>query len=509
MSLAEQIPYVLLVLLVALFTVSAFGVASVRHQSFATFTDLGIYEQELWTTLNGELWGASSAYSVFDLNSFRGSENWTSISWSAYHPTKNGFGIHFNPAMLLLVGPFYVFYPSALTLLFVQVLALGLAAVVLFRIAEKELSNPWWGVVFAAAFLVNPALWGIALADFHTLALGVPFFFLVYYFASQKNAPGLLASVVVAILIEEVVGFIVASIGLYFILSRRWMKAGLAVLVGGVLASFAGIQFIIPVFNQVGYYFVGYYAYLGGSIPDILITILTRPDFVLENLFTASKLEYLFQLFAGTGFLALFDPLALLNAGANLFQNLLRNNAAQQIMWGQYNSGVLPGLFIAAVLGLKNILSAFRWALTELKVTLFFNKVLGFLLAGILIASMLFATTSYSLFPLFSLLDKPALLGASFFSVSPDDVASENLLAQIPHDASVSVYDNALPHVAQRKELYMFPVNYDRVDYVVMGTGVEWYLTPEQHEFFVSKLNTSNYSLFGASNRLVVFKRNK
>lgn len=91
------------------------------------------------------------------------------------------FGNHLAPDQFLVL-PFYALYQSPLTLLVIQALAIGLTSFAVFIIARNLLKSEKTAFVIFLATLLNVALWGIVIFDYHVEFLIPLFMLLTFYF---------------------------------------------------------------------------------------------------------------------------------------------------------------------------------------------------------------------------------------------------------------------------------------------------------------------------------------
>ena len=155
-------------LLIVAYTVFFSGYTIFMHYAFKTYAwDLGIFTQSMWSTIN---LGRPFYYTIE----------------AAANPSMNFMGAHFSPVLLLVV-PIYALYQSPLTLLVLQSFVIGLAALPLYWIAERKLQSKLWGLTFAVAFLLHPALHGMNCFDFHVEAFIPLFFFLAFHYLDTKQ----------------------------------------------------------------------------------------------------------------------------------------------------------------------------------------------------------------------------------------------------------------------------------------------------------------------------------
>lgn len=91
------------------------------------------------------------------------------------------FSNHISP-FLLLVVPLFAAYPSATTLFAVQDTFLALTAIAIYLVCADILKNRKIGLALAFVFLINPAVRGLTLFDFHEEAFVPLFYILSFYF---------------------------------------------------------------------------------------------------------------------------------------------------------------------------------------------------------------------------------------------------------------------------------------------------------------------------------------
>jgi uncharacterized membrane protein len=187
----------------------------------------------------------------------------------------------------------------------------------------------------------------------------------------------------------------------------------------------------------------------------MLVTILTRPFFVLLNVLVPGKLDYLFESFVLLLFLPLLKPRLLVFALPSLAMNLLAVRSVQFSVLYFYQPFIVGTFFLATIYGLGDTLP--RWLGEKAP------RFQGLLAAVLLVASISFNLTWNNL--------------AIRAWRQPEPIerrqAAYRVLAQIPSDAAVAASSFLGPHLAQRQELYFFPGTnsypfpIERADYIV------------------------------------------
>ena len=138
-----------------------------RHVTIQTnLHDFSLYDQTMWNIVNGNGWRCTlwQIQSMgYDLKAF-------DYNWNAEH---------FMPTFLLL-APAYWLFQNPITLLFLQALGIGLAAVPLYFIALNKTKSSNLGFIFVLAYLLHPLVTLTNVKEFHMDAF-IPLFLLSAY----------------------------------------------------------------------------------------------------------------------------------------------------------------------------------------------------------------------------------------------------------------------------------------------------------------------------------------
>jgi uncharacterized membrane protein len=369
--------------------------------------------------------------------------------------TESRLGTHFDPIIALL-APLYLLYSGPETLLVVQTIALALGAWPIFWLAEEKLESAWGGAAFALVYLAFPALEGANLVEFHAVTLGAGFLTWAFYFLHQDlpHLFGLFA--VLAMTCKEEIPLIVAMMGLYAFFILRKRKWGGVTLLVGILWFIVAVKVIIPSFNESGRSIhLTHYSYLGDSVEEVLLNVVTQPGLVLNNFEDELKIAYLIKLCFPVGYLSLLAPHVLLVAIPAITINFLSTHYemyALDMFWGSVT--IVPFVVLSAVWGvalltrvLHRLLKVKRafvvavFAIYALTFTIFYHQRLGY---------------------------TPLNKSFSWPQITEHHRLGQRLAESIPQDAVVVAQDPLNTHVSQRKTVYIFPYNLDRADYVFL-----------------------------------------
>lgn len=252
----------------------------------------------------------------------------------------NLLGDHFHP-LLVLLGPAYAFFPSALTLLVLQNLLVGWSALVLTRLAVRHVGRTP-GLFLGAAYALS---WGIQSAvavQFHEVALALPLLAL----AMEAYIEGRLRTAVVVsgllVFVKEDMGLTVFAFGL--VLAWRFRSrylAGLGLALWGLAWVALSVGVILPALNSGGTYDYSDRIDIDALLADPLPTLFAM-------LTAEQKYETLWLLLLAGGFLFLRSPLAWVMLPTLLW----RFAAGNESYWGpgwHYNAVLMPVLFGALI----------------------------------------------------------------------------------------------------------------------------------------------------------------
>jgi len=392
-----------------------------RHLAFRTHAlDLGYYDQLLWNITRG---------------------NGALVSL----PEMNAWGDHLSPIMYLL-APLYAVWSTPVLLLVAQSVILGLGAVPVYALARRRLGDEPLAATLAVLYLVNPSLHGINLRDFHAAALAIPLLLATVYFF-EANRPGwCLAALLLVLGSREDAALPVFGLGLWIAVARRrWIHGvGLALASLGLLVALT--ELVIPHFRGAAYPHLGRYGHLGGTVREILGTLLFHPLSSLGDMATVGRLIYFLAILGPLGFLPLLGLLDLLPALPVLAENLLGRDPILFHHRTQYNAFILPFLVVAAISGVARLRG---WSPS------------GRLRPGVLLGLAILASL--------------ALTSRTFNDLRVDRIlpndhrrAAYAVMAAIPPEAAVSTHDPYVPHLTRRSRVFVFPAGLEKSDHVLI-----------------------------------------
>jgi uncharacterized membrane protein len=352
------------------------------------------------------------------------------------------FSDHFHPIIVTL-APLYWILPSAETLLVAQGLLLGASVVPVFLFLRRRL--PWR--IASAMSAAYGLFWGLqraAIFDFHEMAFA-PLAIAVAIDAMDRRSWSIfwIACAALALVKEDLIP-VVMGLGLYLTVTGERAR-GAALTIGSIAAFFVVIKLVIPSFgdNTAYNYLVSY-----GDM-------MRRPWEIPIHLLTpTAKLRTIFLWLAPFAFLSLRSPLVLLIVPLAL-ERFLSSNAAY---WGtsfHYSAPMAPILAMSAGDGLARLTTSLSSSTGRTRL------LRGFAAACVVLSSLLPGRQMHW-----------RLFSPGPYKAVPFEATARQVLALIPADASVVAQTALLPHLSQRREIFILETGAPDAEYVVSSTHV-------------------------------------
>lgn len=463
--------------------IAFFGPLTVRqHDAFQTTAfDLGNVDQAVWNTRHGR---------PFHMTNIEG--------------LTNRLGTHVEP-ILLPISLLYFVWSDPRALLLLQTVVIGLGAWAVYLIGDWEIGKLGlgdWGrglaVVFAAAYLLFPALESANVFDFHAVALAPTFFLFAFYFLEKERWGWYAFFAALTMGCKEDMPLTVVMLGLYALLVRRRWRIGLATMAVAGAWFLIAVGLIMPHFDTRGVSpLANRYAYLGDGPLEMAVTLVTQPGLWLSRLLTAENLVYLLKLLAPVALLPLLAPQVLMLALPALLVNLLSNDGFMHQLEGfHYGVTLVPAVVVAAVYGAAR---PGRWLPRR--------RWLPAALAVLVLASSLFYHRRHGYTPL-------ARNFAGWPTVTEHHRLGEQIARRIPTEASLAALPRPNPHASQRQQLSMIdriegglPAPLHDAEYVWLDVTDGWPLHPNDLKQGVDNLLNAGYGIATAEDGWLLLRR--
>lgn len=355
---------------------------------------------------------------------------------------RNLMGDHAS-FVLLLVVPLYWVIPGTETLLALQSVVVAAGALPLYFFARRRTGSQVMSVLLAGVWLLNPALNGANLENFHPdsfLALFLP---LALWALFSRRWRAYAVFVLLCAMVKEDVSLVLVPLGCLVAL-RGERRRGLVTVLGAVAASLAGMFLVMK--PLIGVATRNGWRIPFGGVSGFIRESLTNPTNVWRYMTSEGRLFYLWQMFSPFGFVFLLAPEVALVSGLVILGNIVSTFWYQFHIGYHYSLVAVPALAFATVLGVSRLHRNSRPVAVAVVVTC---SLLG----------------AYSWTPL----PYARHTVGHWPADHPVAVAARDIIKNVPDDAVVSVYHALAPHMAHRERIYQFP-NPFRV--VLYGTDI-------------------------------------
>ncbi len=452
---------------------------------------------------------------VFDLG--LASSYLYSFSHGAVFPTLSSPTPLPAPKMIVLVmAPFYYFFPDPQWLLVFQAFWLSLGAVPIYKIFRKTFEKSSYAMMFASAYLLYYPLCGVYWFDFHFQAI-FPTFFLIGYWLRIANrirtstvafAFGII-SVYLAPLIMIIYAVADAVRGKFSAVFRSHLKQDV------VLIAISLIVFIGA---------IGYYGYL---IPLSYVGINGTDTSAIYNATILDKAAYLFRMQFPVGFLSFLSPETLIMAVPYYVMAFVNNYQPYiSTMYFQYPALTAPFIFISAIYGMERLP---KRDVTRHSVTRTTKSWKGAVVVIFVLSLLLFSFYS----PIGEIYNSHTLPGSvsnlvtgndysynakNYTTIQPYDTQLSIMIKQIPKGSSVLIQNN-MPQLTAG-------YNWSLPDFLPAGFTPQ-YIVVDPYSYYYDHysavyhkdnytmetlsafyLLSSNYSVLAQYNSIVIYKSN-
>jgi uncharacterized membrane protein len=413
--------------------------AVVRHQHLFSGTDLATFDQAVWN------------YSRFHIGpaTVVGGE------------LPSLLGQHFHP-LLAVLAPLYWVWSDPVMLLVAQAVLVAAAAVPVFYFACPRVGRAG-AYAIAAAYL---AFWGVHAGvayDFHEVAFAPLLIATAILMIDRERWRAFLIAAALLLLVKEDMATVVVALGLYAA-TRGHFRPALIAIAAGIAWFFISTRLLIPAFANGRPFTFWSYGDFGPNLPSAAGHVVLHPLQALKSLFSPyPKADTLAALFVPFLLLPLGSPLIIVGLPLVL-ERMFSSDATYWYPLLHYSLAIAPVIAMAAADGAGRISRrlaprhAMRLA-TALSV------------AALVTTAALGASQAFQPVPGASLspLARPSALGDGANEATRS--AFRRAVAAIPADASVTASPNSLPHVSERRRVYLVTSAPPSTEYVLQLGG--------------------------------------
>lgn len=422
------------------------------HRAVRSGYDLAIEDSILWNLLHGRFFHAAPTLG----------------------PTGSHFGRHATLISYFIL-PFYALHQNAETLLVVQSVLLGVAAVPLFFFARRRIGGAA-AVLVASLYLFHPAVQESNLFEVHYVKFGTVFFWFALWFLDAGRTGWALVAAALTLLVREDVATWVVLLGLFAFFSGRAVKVGL-LMAAGAAAYVVVVKFLVmPGFRGGNDDLLFMYQELlpkgRSSFGWVLVSVLGNPGYTLETLLDPNKLLFFLQVLVPMALLPLRRAVGWFALMPGILYCFLGTHYPPLVdIHYQYSPHLLAFLFPSLVLVLEEM-PPLRTA--------------GGSLSRLGAAAALAAATLACTYQFGAVLQQKTSRGGPIpYKFGPDREGDgrrrsiDALLAVIPADARVACSAFAVPQLSARHNAYSLSLGLYDADWIVAPTTPSEYVGQE------------------------------
>ncbi len=490
---------------------SGFFIAFVisRQDAFLTAAeDMGNMDQAVWSIINGHVLHQTICNVVSDTNCY------SAAGFSR-------FAIHFEP-MLFPVSLSYLIWSGPKTLLVLQTLVVASGAFPAFWLARLRLRNELAAVAIALVYLLYPAQQQATIFEFHAVTFTASLLLFTLYFMYTRQTVWLFIFAILSMACKEEIPLVIAFFGLWtMIFQQRW-RSGIALIL--LATGWIGVTlWAYHHFSPTGHpLLASRYGYLGNGPIEILRNVVLNPiNLIYQHILESSHRVYVRILLAPVGYLPLLAPWILVLAVPSIAINLFSTDPNQYLGIFHYSAEIVPVLIFAPIEAIVVILWVGQLFVNRLherkeheqrqpgKQALALSHSLDHwvrpVLLLILLGFVLFNVVRQDI-PYGSL---PFSRGFTWPKITNHDRLAQQFLNLIPDSASVSAQSSLVPHISERKSIYLFPYQDDSADYIFLDTTSSPY--PLQSLSYINEVKQvvigGNYGVVDAQDGYLLLKR--
>ncbi len=465
-------PLLLIILMVADFSLLA-GLALQRHNTFnSSALDLGYHDQVVWNTLQGR------PYRITLYRQDETARYFVDVPLDQIRDPDSLLSYHVEP-LLVLIAPIYWLWDDVRALLLLQAGALTLGAWLAYRLGSRRLGNPWAGLAIALLYLLAPARQAAALSDFHTVAITAPLFLLALDALDTKKTWLFFLASLLCLIGREDTAIIVIAMALYAAAFHpRLRRPALILTVVSMVYLYVATRVIMPHYNGLdGPTYLYRYSQFGASLREMAQTALNEPQRYWNWLRQPDSTAYLTGLLATGGLVAVAAPEILAIILPMIALNSLANTGWPSSGGAHYSVVLVPFLVFAAAVGLARLgrwstAAANRWGQRSTSETpphshpppafpaskwLVRGPVALFIILALAIALWFQIEQGVA----------PFSKRWSWNAPNTHHRLGANILDMVPAEAPVSAQSTLYPHLSHRQQIYQFPTIAD-AEYIVL-----------------------------------------
>jgi len=356
---------------------------------------------------------------------------------------RNLFGDH-SSFVLLLVVPLFWISGSSATLLIVQACVVAAAAVFIYLAAASLLDDDrTLAAVFAAVYLVHPAVSWTVLENFHPDSFLPVAIAGAMWAALRARWTWYWCSVALALSVKEDAAVVMALVGGWVAATGHTRRARIhgAVSVVASLAAMATMVFLV-MRPLTGVTFRNSWRIPFGGFGGFARTLFRDPRAVLRHFGADGRPWYVWQMIAPLGLVFLRAPVLAATATGVLFVNTLSTFWYQYHIEYHYSLAAVVPLVLGSAWAVARC--AARWR----------RPLVAWVAGSAAVCAFLWSPLPGSRNDVYT-----------WPPSHPVAEAAHDIVALVPDDASISAYHTITPHLARRVSVWALPNPFIRTLY--------------------------------------------
>lgn len=335
---------------IIVFGVTASGIIFLRLSGFSVpGDDTWIFVNALYNTVEG------NGLMTWLPHQYPATENITFDN--IYGSNQSQLGAHAQPFLFVLI-PIYAVLPSAFTLIILQAVALGAAAWPLYKLAQ-ELVNQRSAYILSICYLLYPTI-VINTRFFHPISFLPLFVFTMLYSYHQEKTLFFTISFILALSLKETTPILLAPLGFWllyelyyeeiFQYSHLKLVFSISLIITSITWFVIAFSVFMPFFSEGPTHGLGRYEYLGSSISEIIITLVTEPIVIFTKIASVEIIVYFVSMLIPLGFIPLRSPKTIIIGSGIFMMNSLSTFDLQHTFHFQHQIPLVVPLMFSLII---------------------------------------------------------------------------------------------------------------------------------------------------------------
>jgi len=403
----------------------------------------------------------------------------------------------------MLFSPLWWIFGS-ITLLVVQLAAIHFGALGIFKLARQSGLEERISLVVVVVFLSYFGIFGALSFDYHSNVVAaclLPWFIL--FFKEEKYKKLILVFILILIAKENMalwMFFICSALFFQYRKSISQRKVAISLSLTSLLFFVWIIFYAMPFFSMNKQYAHFEFHVLGNSFKEVVLTMVQHPvkafSLLFQNHLPDPKLNFIkaetwvFWLLSG-GFLMLYRPVFLWMIIPLMMQKMYHDDSAKWSVAQQYN------IEFAALT---------TWCLIEIVKN---KKLKTQIILSTVVAVLCVSITIRLCDRTIAFVDKTRIrfYQADHYESDFNKAEIKVLLNDIPKDAIVSAQNMFVPHLIDKKAVYLYPI-VKNAEYILVSNDIHSFpLTPQILVKQIDSLRSSkNWATVHVKNGVFLFK---